>query len=178
MSGQIDDIKAEFFVLMNKMRQGMSLPPSTHEGLTHGEASALHMIYLLEGAVESGIVRPKELAPCMHVTPSALSQVLKALEEKGLLSRARSAKDNRAVSLVLTDEGRKRAHEIDQRWCANVNDCVEYVGREDFMHMMATLGKVFDFHAMHSSNLKGQVEKSSSPAAAVTAVGGGEEPCA
>lgn len=174
MSGQIEDIKAEFFVLMNKMRQGMSLPPSTHEGLTHGEASALHMIYLLEGAVESGIVRPKELAPCMHVTPSALSQVLKALETKGLLSRARSAEDSRAVSLVLTEEGRERASVIDQRWCSNVNDCVNYVGRDDFMHMMATLGKVFDFHAIYLSNLNNQVEEGGSS----TAVEGGEETCA
>lgn len=50
-------------------------------------------------------IQPRFLAERMHMTPSALSQTLKLLEEKGYVERHRVSDDFRAVSLELTERG-------------------------------------------------------------------------
>ena len=150
MTSRLEDIKAEFFVLVNKMRQGNPLPCNGPEGLTPTESHVVHMIYLL-GCGNENDVRPKDLAPSMHVTPSALSQMLKNLEAKRLIRRHRVDEDSRAVVLTLTEEGQELALSIDARWRACVSECIEYVGYDDFLHMMVTMGKVFDFQAHYAA---------------------------
>lgn len=159
MTAQIDDIKERYFSLVNKVRQGVQMPCEPDAGITGGESHVLHMLYTLSRHPEGEPVRPKELALLMCVTPSALSQVVKSLEGKGLVERSRSASDNRAVSLSLTPEGERLAERIDVVWCKAVSDCVEYVGRDDFLTMMIAMEKMIDFQATYHCSFDAPIEQ-------------------
>ena len=62
--------------------------------------------YLILQAVADGDVVGAELARRAAVSPAAVSQVLAALEENGLVTRARLDDDRRRQPLALTEQGR------------------------------------------------------------------------
>ena len=53
----------------------------------------------------------KELGGYLYLDSGTLTPLLKKLEEKGLVTRRRSAEDERNLVVALTDEGRK-LHEV------------------------------------------------------------------
>jgi DNA-binding MarR family transcriptional regulator len=61
--------------------------------------------YLLLEAVDEGEVVGAELARRAAVSPAAVSQLVTALESRGLLTRARLDNDRRRQPLTLTEEG-------------------------------------------------------------------------
>jgi DNA-binding MarR family transcriptional regulator len=63
--------------------------------------------YLTLQAIADGDVVGAELARRAAVSPAAVSQVLAALEESGLVTRARLHDDRRRQPLALTDQGRR-----------------------------------------------------------------------
>lgn len=62
--------------------------------------------YLALEAVAEGAIVGADLARRAAVSPAAVSQLLAALEEGGLVSRARHEDDRRRQPLTLTEEGR------------------------------------------------------------------------
>lgn len=52
-------------------------------------------------------VNVKELGECLYLDSGTLTPLLKKLESKGLLTRARSEKDERNLIVTITDEGEK-----------------------------------------------------------------------
>ncbi|WP_276961751.1 MULTISPECIES: MarR family winged helix-turn-helix transcriptional regulator [Ferrimicrobium] len=71
-------------------------------GLTHVQFVLLASLVWLEG--ESPITQ-SQLAHFAHIDPMMTSQVLRALEDKGLLRREPHPRDARARALVATREG-------------------------------------------------------------------------
>jgi DNA-binding MarR family transcriptional regulator len=63
--------------------------------------------YLALQTVAEGQLVGAELARRAAVSPAAVSQLLAALEENGLLTRGRLEDDRRRQSLTLTDRGRQ-----------------------------------------------------------------------
>lgn len=83
-------------------------------GLNPHQVRALHV---LKRGSEFG-ERPTTIAEWLHVTPRSATDVLDALEEKGLVIRAPDETDRRAVRVHLTDTGRdllKRADAARER---------------------------------------------------------------
>jgi len=62
--------------------------------------------YLTLQAISDGEIVGAELARRAAVSPAAISQLLAALEEAGMLSRDRTGDDRRRQPLVLTEHGR------------------------------------------------------------------------
>lgn len=56
---------------------------------------------------EKKSVNVKELGECLYLDSGTLTPLLKKLESKGLLTRARSEKDERNLVVTITDEGEK-----------------------------------------------------------------------
>ena len=56
---------------------------------------------------EKETVSSRELAACVHLDYGTLTPVLKRLEQAGYLSRARTAEDERLLTLTLTEKGRR-----------------------------------------------------------------------
>ncbi|MHB8584612.1 MAG: MarR family winged helix-turn-helix transcriptional regulator [Thermoplasmatota archaeon] len=61
---------------------------------------------------EGDAMTPRALASCMRVTPATISTTLNALEEAGLIERARESADRRVVHLRVTPKGREKV----RRW--------------------------------------------------------------
>ena len=56
---------------------------------------------------ENETVSSRELAECLHLDYGTLTPVLKRLDQAGYLTRERAARDERLLTLRLTEEGRK-----------------------------------------------------------------------
>ncbi len=63
-------------------------------------------------AHDSGGVRSSELAQHLKIAPRSATEVVDALEAKGLVARSRDPGDRRAVLVALTDHGRDLSDEI------------------------------------------------------------------
>lgn len=99
----------------------------------------------LEG--EGRSVRSGDIAKCGHATPSAVSQTLKSLEEKGLITRQRDKGDSRAVTVHLTDDGRAfsaRGREVHEQM---IDGVLTYLGPEDAEHFVRIVERLADFPA-------------------------------
>jgi DNA-binding MarR family transcriptional regulator len=58
--------------------------------------------------------RVSDLAAQAAIAPSTASRILDALERRALVRRARSADDRRAVTVTLTDGGRRSLNDQDE----------------------------------------------------------------
>jgi DNA-binding MarR family transcriptional regulator len=114
------------------------------EDMTSSENSVITAIYM---ARLHGIdpVYPRAVAAWLHLTPSALSQLLRSLEEKGYLERHRTAEDSRAVALSLTTKGNEAGEEAVRNHDRFVEELFAYVGEEDIQRLIGILNKVLDF---------------------------------
>ena len=126
---------------MRKQRQ----EPAAPKGITPAEMYAIMAVSRLEG--EGRKVRPGDIAKCGQATPSAVSQTLKSLEEKGLITRQRDKGDSRAVTVHLTKEGRAfsaRGRELHERM---IDGVLTYLGSEDAEHLVRIVERLADFPA-------------------------------
>lgn len=156
MAGLPKETKQGLLEIMRRFRKGAYVPFLTPEGLTFTESRVVVGIYTAREEGEP-IVQPRFLAERMHMTPSALSQTLKLLEEKGYVERHRVSDDFRAVSLELTERGYEIAQKADEMCEQHLTEMVEYVGIEDIDHMVATLHKILDFHEKQAE--AGKIER-------------------
>lgn len=136
--------KQEMLGLMRRFKREKFQPYVDHQGITPSEMNVILGIHM---AQEHGIdpVQPRDLAAWLHLTPSALSQTLKMLEEKDFLRRQRTSSDSRAVSLALTEKGSGVASKASRARDKFMDDLVEYIGEEDVRHLIDTFNRVFDF---------------------------------
>jgi DNA-binding MarR family transcriptional regulator len=74
-------------------------------GLTSPQLGALRELE------KSPLATPGHLADQLHVSPQTVAGILKRLEQRGLISRARDENDRRSFSLQLTDEGKRLSNE-------------------------------------------------------------------
>lgn len=67
-------------------------------------------------------LRLSGLAEHLRIAPRSATEVVDALEERGLVLRSPSPSDRRAVALTLTDAGRELRAEIDKARSAHADD--------------------------------------------------------
>lgn len=127
-----------------RMRKQRLEPPAP-KGVTPAEMYAIMAVSRLEG--EGRKVRSGDIAEYGHATPSAVSQTLKSLEEKGLITRQRDKGDSRAVTVHLTDDGRAfsaRGREVHEQM---IDGVLTYLGPEDAEHFVRIVERLADFPA-------------------------------
>lgn len=140
--GPLDGMVRELFELMRRARQADIVPAP--KGLTQAEARTLSAIDALHCRHEH--VRPGLVAEITHTKPSALSQTLRSLEEKGLLERHRTSGDFRGIALCLTEEGEKLANVSKQLHAQHMEEVVAFMGEDDIRHLIRILRKIVEFH--------------------------------
>lgn len=69
--------------------------------VTPGQSRALHVL------VDHGPARPSEIAEALRIAPRSATEVVDALEARGLAVREPDPADRRATRVVPTDEGRR-----------------------------------------------------------------------
>lgn len=138
------ELRRRLFDAAARMRKQRQEPPAP-EGITSAEMYAIMAVSRLEG--EGRNVRSGDIAKCGHATPSAVSQILKSLEEKGLITRQRDKGDSRAVTVHLTDDGRAfsaRGREVHEQM---IDGVLTYLGPEDAEHFVRIVERLADFPA-------------------------------
>lgn len=143
MEDSFAETKHELYELMQRMRHDRITPPIP-EGVTPSEARTMMAVFSLDACGEP--VRPGRVAEISHTTPSALSQTFKALEEKGLIERHRTSDDYRAVTVSLTDEGRRFAAEGRRLRDDHMEQIMAYLGESDMAHLVRILKRVVEYH--------------------------------
>lgn len=66
-------------------------------------------LLVLKEVERLGRGNPSVVAKAVHLSQATVTSILDRLESAGLLVRERSASDRRAINLILTDEGRRKA---------------------------------------------------------------------
>lgn len=137
-------LRRRLFNAAARMRKQRQEPP-TPKGVTPAEMYAMMAVSRLEG--EGRKVRSGDIAKCGQATPSAVSQTLKSLEEKGLITRQRDKGDSRAVTVHLTENGRAfsaRGRELHEQM---IDEVLTYLGPEDAEHLVRIVERLVDFPA-------------------------------
>src|SRR5262245_55125733 len=69
--------------------------------VTPGQSRALHVV------AEHGASRPSEIADALRIAPRSATEVVDALEARGLVTREPDPTDRRATRVVPTSEGQR-----------------------------------------------------------------------
>lgn len=141
-------LRRRLFDAAARMRKQRQEPPAP-KGITPAEMHAIMAVSRLEG--EGRKVRSGDIAKCGQATPSAVSQTLKSLEEKGLIMRQRDKGDSRAVTVHLTEGGRAfsaRGRELHEQM---IDEVLTYLGSEDAEHLVRIVERLADFPACNAA---------------------------
>lgn len=141
-------LRRRLFDAAARMRKQRKEPPAP-EGVTPAEMYAIMAVSRLEG--EGRKVRPGDIAKCGQATPSAVSQTLKSLEEKGLITRQRDKGDSRAVTVHLTKEGRAFSARGREPHEQMIDGVLTYLGSEDAEHFVRIMERLADFPACNAA---------------------------
>lgn len=107
-----------------------------HKGHRRGQARVLTMVSMQEG------INQKDLAFLLGIRPQTLGEMLQKLEAAGLVQRAKSETDGRAIEVTLTDEGRARAAEIAERRALAAADIFAVLSDEEKEQLAVILDKL------------------------------------
>lgn len=146
-SQDLGALKEEFVHLMRLIHREQFHSAWTPKNLSKPEMHALMCIWIARTHHKEA--RPTALAKYSHVSPSAVSQTLKTLEEKALVKRVRSEKDSRSVVIELTEEGRALVEEAQCVRSRYFNEMFEAIGVDDIQTLMRIMRRVLDFCASH-----------------------------
>jgi DNA-binding MarR family transcriptional regulator len=97
---------------------------------------------LLRLIVENDGVIQRDLAEMMDMRPSSMTEILSRLEGMGLIRREPDEKDQRAVRVCLTDEGRAMAEEAAGATEGLVGEMLQGMTEEEVASMLALTRKL------------------------------------
>ncbi|MDO4854590.1 MAG: MarR family winged helix-turn-helix transcriptional regulator [Coriobacteriia bacterium] len=144
------------------------------EGLTPVEMRVLVCIYLAWGRSEE--VRPGMVASELCMTKSALSQVLRPLEEKGYIERRRSERDSRAVVLAVSDLADARIKSMRGKLDQEMSELIAFIGLDDLRHLKKTVDKIVAFKEMREKDLDGALSSTEATESSASCTGPEGEP--
>lgn len=128
--------------LFHRMHNPNFRPP-TAPGLTDSETFVLLHIGMAAGG--GADIRPSQLARHARMTPSALSQTLKRLEEKGCIVRTRAEGDSRSVSIDVTEKGSELIEQARRLRNDAYSAVLDYLGQRDVAELTRILNRIADF---------------------------------
>ncbi len=91
---------------------------------------------------QHGGVRSKELADHLRIAPRSATEVVDALEAKGLVSRSADPHDRRATLVALTDRGHELSEEVRRARGLESERMFERLTRADRADLARILGKL------------------------------------
>ncbi len=120
-----------------------SLSDSPSRILTSSEVRTL--LAIDSNCDENNQIRLSELGRMVQLTPSALSQMMRALERYDLISRQAAPEDRRAVIISLTQEGRDHVQDIMNYMSRQITPLVKHLGAEKTEELSLILDDVLEY---------------------------------
>ena len=140
VSNPYDELLADFADLGHRFQRRRPVPPTELQQLSHGEAYVLMMVF--RSAEEGHTLRPSDIARFACTTPSATSQMLRSLEDRGYVLRERDQADSRSVSVRLTERGQELSHDLTSRRRALFSQLVDEIGEDELRSFLATAHRI------------------------------------
>lgn len=137
MEGNPEDFRAlaqevleEFGRLGHRMTANM-------RNARRGESGVLHGL-----ACSASPLTPSELATLGHLSSARVANVLRSLEEKGLVTREHSQADRRRVTVSLTEAGRAEDKRHKREFEELASGFLAQLGEDDARDMLRILRRV------------------------------------
>ena len=105
-----------------------------------GEYGVLWYLLTKKEAVSAGELKEK-----LHVVPGRMTDILTALEKKGLIIRQKNKTDKRVVDVVLTKEGEKEAARRRKEIHEEYRGLFEILGYDDAKELIRLLKILFTY---------------------------------
>lgn len=138
-----EKMKVELVDLARRFKRVHPTPPKEVRELSQVE---MHALIGVARADEKGLfLRPSDIARMSHTSPSAVSQVLKSLEQRGFIERNRVEGNSRSVQVELTEKGRKVARSAYEARSEFLGQMIESVGESDMEQFVSTLRKICEY---------------------------------
>ena len=90
-------------------------------------------------------VRVSELALATGITASGITQMVTALEERGMVGRKMDPEDRRAVRVYLTEEGKRATDQMMASLDSTFGGLVDYLGQEKSRAFLEILNEVIQY---------------------------------
>ena len=103
-----------------------------------------HEFRALHAATHGDAPRLSEIAERLRIAPRSATEVVDSLEAKGLVRRAPSPTDRRAVMVEPTDAGRTLAREVEQERTKLGELMVAPLSEDDHTHLRLLLTQILD----------------------------------
>lgn len=113
-------------------------------GYKPSEIMALICIGNQEDCKSCGI-QVSELSRMLRVTSPTVTQLIKGMENEGLVERNMDPSDRRAVRVTLTDKGESIMDQSLAVFKTSFEGLVEFLGEEDSRKLTQLLGRVFEY---------------------------------
>lgn len=118
--------------------EGMSSNFSRH-GMSQGRFVVLS---LLDRNGATGSLLPSEIADKLNVTRATVTGLLDSLEKDGYIQRRAHPEDRRAISVYLTDDGRKFLEQISPQHYRRIAGLMAHLSEEERSVLIQLLTKV------------------------------------
>lgn len=140
----------ELFVVLHYLKRMKDLIPEI-PGVPQGEFMMMHKIHycLQEDECQVGVpgVKVSILSSKMGMSMPAVSQMLKSLQKKGLVTRTAATDDRRVVYVALTPEGEGVFSDAVDRFLERIDTIAELFGEENIQQittLLQNLGRVVE----------------------------------
>ncbi len=120
--------------------------PLDKEALAEQNKGQAKVLIILNEPANEGGVNVSDLSKRMGVTSPFATQIVKVLEEKGLVTRELDQKDRRKVLVQITEKGRQAATEIFDKIHNGFEGLVAFLGTEESEQLVKLLNKTFDYY--------------------------------
>ena len=134
-----DGLGEAFWAVARRLRTASMAALAEHD-VTPSQVRAIRVL----SAHDDGGVRSSELAHHLKIAPRSTTEVVDALEAKGLVTRTRDTEDRRAVLVALSERGRRLAEEIRRTRGEQSDRVFERLSHADREHLARILGTLQD----------------------------------
>lgn len=140
-SNELSDLAREFAEATRTLHHKKMRPQIRIPGLTDAESRAMIALHFMLAHTTTGITAGM-LGKHLGLSASATSQLIKSLEEKGLVSRAMGKTDSRKVVLTLTDRGADLTEAAHKELFRLMNIFIDRVGHDEIRETIRLIEKI------------------------------------
>lgn len=116
----------------------------TFAGCTSSELRVLFCIRKCMRPGESSI-KVSEISKQLHVTVPSITQLLKILENRGLIERHSDPTDRRTVCIQLSPKGITITQQASDAFAKRMHGLIEFLGEDESNHLADLLTKMFRY---------------------------------
>lgn len=137
------DLSSEFIAVAHRFKRiGMN---SMFPEISKGEFFVLKMIHAgCKKSEETNGIFVSHIAKHLKVTPSAVSRMLRGLEERGLIERKVDKDDRRNTYVLLTEKGDEIRQRIEDQMNEFSRDVIASMGQEESEQLLKLLDRLLD----------------------------------